>query len=483
MNKLVVISGGFHPFHTGHASLYQEAKKAFPDAQVVIGATNSQKDRPFPFKIKQKLAQVSGVPPKDFVEVSRQFSGEDPAIASRIKNPNNTILIFARSEKDKGEAPLPAKPDPATGKLPLVTRGPNKGKPVSNYLQYLDGNEDNLKPMTQHAYMAYLPTIEFGPGITSASEFRELWNKLTKVLVNPKSTPEQKEKAKELKKELVMNMYPATQKNPKLAATVVKLLDAGMGVETQELDESTSKDSTLRAVVNDISEPIASVYNNMLMQAEKYVDNHGALDKGFRLIVAGIGGRWTQNMYINKLKNELYDLCKVYPSQTNDLKDFLSGKEKHGVVDMHKSFSIIAKELPVILERLGRHINSPELSKAAKRWEHNREVYKDYVRDNWDSEEIEVTPPVKKQKSNIIGQQNAVVDKIINDVLAKIKPSDAGSIRNTLANVPINNRLNALQKILSDMNMTVNEKMKMGATIEPIEESNISESLDYLEEK
>jgi hypothetical protein len=30
---------------------------------------------------------------------------------------------------------------------------------------------------------------------------------------------------------------------------------------------------------------------------------------------------------------------------------------------------------------------------------------------------------------------------------------------------------------------SVNEKMKMGATIEPIEESNIYESLDYLEEK
>ena len=467
MKKLVVISGGFHPFHTGHMALYTAAKQAFPDAQIVIGATNAQKDRPFPFKIKQKLAQVSGVPPKDFVEVSRQFSGEDPAIASRIKNPNDTVLIFARSEKDKGEAPLPSQPDPATGKLPLVTRGPNKGKPVSNYLQYLDGNEDNLEPMTQHAYMAYLPTIEFGPGITSASEIRDMWPKL-----NDKR-----------KTAMAMSLYPETQKNPKLAATVVKLLDAGMGVETQELDEGTSKDSTLRAVVNDISEPIASVYNNMLMQAEKYVDNHGALDKGFRLIVAGIGGRWTQNMYINKLKNELYDLCKAYPSQTNDLKDFLSGKEKHGVVDMHKSFSIIAKELPVILERLGRHINSPELSKAAKRWEHNREVYKDYVRDNWDTEEIEVTPPAQKQKSNIIGQQNAVVDKIINDVLAKIKPSDAGSIRNTLANVPINNRLNALQKILSDMNMTVNEKMKMGATIEPIEETNITESQDYLEEK
>jgi len=447
MSTIVVMPGGFHPFHAGHSSLYQAAVKAFPGADVYVAATNSQEERPFPFSIKEKLAKVAGVAPGHFIQVKSPFKAEE--ITSQY-DPNSDVLIFVRSEKDRNESPKPG--------------GTKKDGSPSYFQPY---TEKNLQPFNKHAYMAYLPTVEFGPGITSASEIRAMWPKL-----NDKR-----------KTAMVMSLYPATQQNPKLAANVTKLLDAGMGVEAQPLDEGTSKDSTLRAVVNDISEPIASVYNNMLMQAEKYVDNHGALDKGFRLIVAGIGGRWTQNMYINKLKNELYDLCKVYPSQTNDLKDFLSGKEKHGVVDMHKSFSIIAKELPVILERLGRHINSPELSKAAKRWEHNREVYKDYVRDNWDSEEIEVTPPVKKQKSNIIGQQNAVVDKIINDVLAKIKPSDAGSIRNTLANVPINNRLNALQKILSDMNMTVNEKMKMGATIEPIEESNIPESLDYLEEK
>ena len=230
MNKLVVISGGFHPFHAGHMALYTAAKEAFPDAQVVIGATNAQKDRPFPFKIKQKLAQVSGVPPKDFVEVTRQFSGEDPAIASRIKNPNDTILIFARSEKDKGEPPLPAQPDPATGKLPLVTRGANKGKPVSNYLQYLDGNEDRLEPMTQHAYMAYLPTVEFGPGITSASEIRAMWPKL-----NDKR-----------KTAMVMSLYPAAQKNSKLAATVVKLLDAGMGVD--DVNEKMKMGATIEPI-------------------------------------------------------------------------------------------------------------------------------------------------------------------------------------------------------------------------------------------
>ena len=230
MNKLVVISGGFHPFHAGHMALYTAAKEAFPDAQIVIGATNAQKDRPFPFKIKQKLAQVSGVPPKDFVEVSRQFSAEDPAIASRVKNPNDTILIFARSEKDKNEPPMPAKPDPVTGKLPLVTRGPNKGKPISNYLQYFAGNEDNLQPMTQHAYMAYLPTVEFGPGITSATEIRNAWPKLNE----------------KRKLAMVMSLYPATAKNTKLAQNVVKIYDSVMGEELAEEvnPEVTSDDYT-----------------------------------------------------------------------------------------------------------------------------------------------------------------------------------------------------------------------------------------------
>ena len=55
MKKFVVMSGGFHPFHAGHASLYQQAKEAFPDATVLVCATNVQKDRPFPFSLKQKL--------------------------------------------------------------------------------------------------------------------------------------------------------------------------------------------------------------------------------------------------------------------------------------------------------------------------------------------------------------------------------------------------------------------------------------------
>jgi hypothetical protein len=203
MRQIVVMPGGFHPFHAGHASLYQSAIKAFPDAEVYVAATNDTKTRPFPFKIKEKLAKVAGVAPGHFVQVKSPFKAEE--ITSHY-NPNEDVLIFVRSEKDKNEQPKP---------------GGTKKDGTSAYFQPWTGKD--LLPFNQHAYMAYLPTVEFGPGITSATEIRNAWPKL-----NDKR-----------KTAMVMSLYPATQKNPKLAANVVKLLDMGMG-EQQSVVESIS---------------------------------------------------------------------------------------------------------------------------------------------------------------------------------------------------------------------------------------------------
>ena len=72
--------------------------------------------------------------------------------------------------------------------------------------------------MSQHGYMAYLPTVEFGPGMTSATEIRTAW-------------PQLNEKRKTA---LVMSLYPKTQNNPKLAANVVQILDTAIGTEVAE---------------------------------------------------------------------------------------------------------------------------------------------------------------------------------------------------------------------------------------------------------
>jgi hypothetical protein len=199
MKQLVIMPGGFHPFHAGHAALYNSALEAFPGADVYVAATNDTSTRPFPFPVKEKLAQLAGVSPRRFVQVKSPFRAEE--IVHKY-DPNNTQLIFVRSEKDAGSQPRP---------------GGTKKDGSPSYLQPYNDASD--QPLSQQAYMAYLPTVEFGPGMTSATEIRGAWPKLNE----------------KRKTALVMSLYPKTQTNPKLAATVVKLLDTAMGTELNEL--------------------------------------------------------------------------------------------------------------------------------------------------------------------------------------------------------------------------------------------------------
>ena len=196
MSTIVIMPGGFHPFHAGHAALYQSARRAFPDAEVFVAATNDTSNRPFPFAIKEKLAQLAGVEPGHFVQVKSPFQAKE--ITAQF-NPEQDKLIFVRSEKDANKPPQ---------------AGGVKKDGSPSYLQPLLGAE-KLEPFGRRAYMAYLPTVEFGPGMTSATEIRSAW-------------PTLNEKRKTA---LVMSLYPKTQGNAKLAATAVKMLDTAMGSE------------------------------------------------------------------------------------------------------------------------------------------------------------------------------------------------------------------------------------------------------------
>lgn len=198
MKTVVIIPGGFHPFHAGHMALYRSAQKAFPGADVYVAATDDTSTRPFPFAVKEKLARLAGVEPGHFVKVKSPFSAEE--ITSQY-DPNEDHVIFVRSEKDRA-----AKPQPGGVK--------KDGTPAK--LQPLG---DDPKPFGQHVYMTYLPTVEFGPGITSATEIRQAWPGLDE----------------RRKTAMVMSLYPATQRNPQLARNVVAMLDQ---VLDHEVDES-----------------------------------------------------------------------------------------------------------------------------------------------------------------------------------------------------------------------------------------------------
>ena len=209
MKKLVIIPGGFHPFHAGHKALYDAAREAFPSADVYVAATADTSTRPFPFEVKQKLARIAGIDGHRFIQVKSPFQARE---ITQHYDPNDTVLIFARSEKDRENQPQ---------------AGAVKKDGTPGYLQPYKRN--GLQPMSKHGYMVYLPTVQFGPGMTSATEIRAKW---------PTMTPEQKLK-------LVNQMYPDTQTKTQLAGVIVQMLDTVMSPQEQPSKEPQVKEATL----------------------------------------------------------------------------------------------------------------------------------------------------------------------------------------------------------------------------------------------
>ena len=93
---IVVYGGGFQPFHAGHMSSYEQAKRAFPSADFYVASSNDVKQRPIPFKDKQFLAQQAGVVDR-FVQVVQPVNPQE--ILTNY-NPDKDILILVRSERD-----------------------------------------------------------------------------------------------------------------------------------------------------------------------------------------------------------------------------------------------------------------------------------------------------------------------------------------------------------------------------------------------
>lgn len=162
IKKIVaIIPGGFHPFHEGHKSLYNWAVEEFGVKNVYVAATNDTSTRPFPFESKVKLAQMAGVPKERFIQVKSPFNAM--SYKEILDDPENTALVFVRSEKDKEEQPLPDQIRKKDGQM--------------GYLVSYTGKE-NLQPSSVHGFMAYGPTVKFKFGnlqISSATGIRNAW--------------------------------------------------------------------------------------------------------------------------------------------------------------------------------------------------------------------------------------------------------------------------------------------------------------------
>ena len=160
---VVIYPGRFHPFHKGHASVYNALKQKFPFADVYI-ATSEKTDpekSPFEFDEKVKMVQSAGISP-EFVEKVK-----NPYMANEIVSKydlDETKVIFAVSEKDM------------EGPNARFKFGKKKDGSPSYFQPFNSVGESEFT--SKHGYITTLPTVDFkilGKDIRSASEIRELY--------------------------------------------------------------------------------------------------------------------------------------------------------------------------------------------------------------------------------------------------------------------------------------------------------------------
>ena len=419
LKKLVIIPGGFHPFHAGHKALYDAAVAQFPKADVFIAATDDKSTRPFPFKLKKTLAGIAGIPAHRFVQVKSPFQ---PREITDLYDPETTQLIFIRSDKDSGVAPMP---------------GGFKKDGSASYLQPLKRNKpENMK---QHGFMTYLPTVQFGPGMTSATEIRGKW---------PGMSAEEKE-------DLIVNLYPMTSK-PMINKTI-EIFDTVLAEEKQALSMA------LGSIKKDIEEdkkcgsgeyycrqaekcmPIPKGYHVMpdgelMKDSEHKVKETRIINKGDEVAILPAGGMGSHSeaslksnlgdklrTLADMLEDENYDNLEyvIYKSGAMEslvgaLRQYQSFKRKRGARPIKKDVEIdISNEdyLPED-ETLQEYVFQSRPLRVLDNIASRNDVQKFPIKFD-DGTEVEVTPKMAQKFMNIYLRKDMNTQKLIDKKISR----------------------------------------------------------------
>jgi hypothetical protein len=167
MRTIVVYPGRFHPFHRGHKASYDYLVKNYGAGNVFVVSSDKQDPATSPFSFADKMVMMTklGIAPGRIAQVKNPYQARE--ITSEVDDPENTVLIFAVSEKDMA------------GEDARFSFAPKKNGEAS-YMQPLPDNIKQAEPMTKHAYVAVTPTVNFkvrGADANSASQIRQLYTK------------------------------------------------------------------------------------------------------------------------------------------------------------------------------------------------------------------------------------------------------------------------------------------------------------------
>ena len=226
----------------------------------------------------------------------------------------------------------------------------------------------------------------------------------------------------------------------------------------EHIEEAISPEEAIRSIVS-TADSITKVYGDLKTMAEKWVYNNGTLN-GFHRNAAGVGKRWYDAFFWNKMDTDLRLLLEKNPKAAGKLRDFFNiERNEKG----HVSFTTIGRSLPRILNHVGEQMNNKDLKRFAAEWFKKHKDYEDYlgrVEAEVNDEEDDSTPAPKQPKDNVVGRQNAAAEDMVNQILRSIDKKAAGEIRNAIAREP--NKLQALQRELSKRGIKVGEDIHEG---------------------
>lgn len=164
---LVIYPGRFQPFHKGHYAVYEYLTGKFGRNNVYIATSNKVESpkSPFTFAEKAYFMQLTGVPADRIVQATQPYQIENVLASGRIHvaNPENTVVIFAVSEKDMAE-------DPRFKSWTKKDGSPAYFQPLTDIKQ-----TENMK---QHGYIMTVPTFDFkvlNHPMRSGTELRQLY--------------------------------------------------------------------------------------------------------------------------------------------------------------------------------------------------------------------------------------------------------------------------------------------------------------------
>lgn len=144
MKTIGIYPGKFQPPHKGNVTVYKKLRQITgPDTYVVTTDTPKFPDEPLNFDEKQQIWVRHGIAANNVIKVKNPYQPTE----LKAKFPeNNTVAIYALNKADASKL-IGNAADKASVGLPSLSRISDK------YFLPYSGNENNLEPMSKHAYV------------------------------------------------------------------------------------------------------------------------------------------------------------------------------------------------------------------------------------------------------------------------------------------------------------------------------------------